>query len=474
MPTRTWSRPTRRSSRGWSRTWGPTPTTSSRSSTPPLDGELPLQLAGGPVGWAAGIQARNEQYTLDPDEINDLAVNPCPFRNPASIALGNTATLDCDAPTGLFAFLSGTIGETTERTVYGAFAEFALPVTDTFDVQLAARFEDYGGDVGSTIDPKLAVRWQVTPSVALRGSVSTTFRGPPQPFLQGRGTSLQFVGAVLAFKAVDTLGNPNLKPETADTANFGIILDRGPFYGSLDYWRFAFEDPFQVESFNAILGAYGSNGCEPGGAGVGSETCNLLSEHLVFQPGATGLVSEVQRFEVNWINGTDITTSGVDWLAQYDFSLGESGLLTVGTQGTHTLEYEVDDFRDINGVFLTEGGDFSGNLNDNRNQLTPLVDLQGNLFAKWSMGRHRVTAVLRYWGEYDDPEAIPSLQTIDSMTTVDVTYNVRLLNDALTLNLSAFNLLDEDPPRTQTDLNYDPYTHSAFGRMIKVGLVYQL
>ena len=173
-----------------------------------FNGETGIQLGGGNVGWAAGIQTRNEKYDLRPDAINNLSVNPCPFRDPSSITAGYTDSLDCGAPIGLFAFLSGTAPASTERTVYGGFFELALPFSDRLDAQFAMRFEDYGGNVGSTIDPKLALRFQATDALAIRASVSSTFRGPPQPFLEGRGTSLQFVGgATNAFKAIDTLGN---------------------------------------------------------------------------------------------------------------------------------------------------------------------------------------------------------------------------------------------------------------------------
>lgn len=437
-----------------------------------FDGVMDVELGGGNIGWAAGIQTRNEKYELNPDAINDLSINPCPFRDPASITLGHTASLDCASPTGLFAFLSGTAPAETERTVYGGFVELALPFSDRLDAQFALRFEDYGGDVGSTVDPKVALRFQATDAIALRGSVSSTFRGPPQNFLTGRSTSLQFVGPVSAFKAVDTLGNEDLDPEKALTSNLGVIFDFDRFYGSLDYWRFDFTDPFQIESFNSILTAYGANACTPGGAGVGSETCNGLGTHLVFQAGSAGNLTDIERLEVNWINGTDITTSGIDWLAEYDIDVAD-GVLTVGTQGTYTLEYEVDDFEDISGIFLEAGDDYAGNLNDNRNTLTPIVDLQANIFAKFSSGRHNAQVIGRYWGEYDDPEAISSLQKIDSMFTVDLNYTLSLMEDQMRVNVSVFNAFDEDPPRAQTDLNYDPYTHSAFGRMIKVGLVYQ-
>lgn len=225
-----------------------------------FNGELDVELGAGNIGWAAGIQSRNEKYVLDPDAINDLSINPCPFIDDASITLGHTASLDCTgSETGRFAFLSGTNPAETERTVYGAFVELALPFSERFDAQFALRFEDYGGDVGSTVDPKLALRLQATDALAFRGSISTTFRGPPQPFLEGKGTSLQFVAPTSAFKAIDTLGNSDLDPEKATTLNVGVILDLNRFYGSLDYWRFEFEDPFQVENFNAIVTAYSDN-----------------------------------------------------------------------------------------------------------------------------------------------------------------------------------------------------------------------
>lgn len=443
-----------------------------------FDGELGIELGGGMVGWAVGLQARNEKYDLVPAAINDLTQNPCPFVDPTSVTLGNVDTLDCSvstqtSATGLFAFLSGTDPVSTKRTIYGAFVELGLPVTEKLNAQLAARFEDYGGGVGSTIDPKLAVRFQATETIALRGSVSTTFRGPPQPFLEGRGTSLQFVGPTNAFKAVDTVGNPGLGQEEAVASNFGIIIDNGSFFGSLDWWRFDFEGPLQVENFNGIVSQYVALDCAPGGTGVGSANCTALADRLTFQAGSAQQAADISRIGITYINGGDIETQGIDWFAQYDFET-DMGMWSVGTQGTYTHEYDVGDFLTNDGVFTAAGGDFAGNLNDNRNTLTPLVDLQGNAFLKFSRANHRATLTARYWGEYEDEGAIAPLQDIDDMVTVDLNYNVSILDDKATINLSVFNMFDEAPPAVQTDLNYDPYTHSAFGRMYKIGLIYSL
>lgn len=195
-----------------------------------FSGQTGWELAGGTVGWAVGAQSRNEKYTVELSDNANLAINPCPFNDPASITNGNATAVgptSCTAPTGLFAFLSGSNEQDLERTIYGVFGELAVPVSDNFDVQLALRFEDYGGDVGSTIDPKIAAKWQINDMFALRGSASTTFRGPPLPFLQGRSTALDFVGPTNAFKAIDTVGNPNLEPEKAFATNLGLLFESG-------------------------------------------------------------------------------------------------------------------------------------------------------------------------------------------------------------------------------------------------------
>lgn len=437
-----------------------------------FNGETNIELGGGNISWAVGAQSRRERFQLDLNDVTNLALNPCPFNNPHSIVLGNTTTLDCgDGATGLFAFLSGTTEVRNKRTVYGLFGELAIPLADNVDLQAAIRYEDYGGKVGTTIDPKLAIRWQANDWLTVRGSASTTFRGPPQSLLSGRGTALAFVGAALAFKAIDTVGNPDLEPEEATAINIGFIVDTGNFYGSLDYWSFDFTDPLQVESFNAILDQYAANGCEDGGSGVGSANCNALRAQ-VFPIGTTA--AAVQRIERNWINGSDIDTSGIDLFAEYSFD-AFGGEASIGVEGTFTFEFESDALVLDAGIEVAPAQDYVGRLND-INSFTPLPELKGNIFATWNRGIHSVKYALRYVDEYEDQDAslvgdLAHLATIDDQVTHDIHYNVNVM-EGLRVSLSVFNVTDEDPPLAALDLNYDPLTHNAFGRMFKLGVTY--
>lgn len=434
-----------------------------------FSGETGIDLGGGNIGWALGAQSRRERYDLDLRDIADRTINPCPWTDPLAITLGFTPSLDCDPQTGRLAFLAASDEESTSRIVYGMFGELNIPLTDSFNIQAALRFEDYGGEVGSTIDPKLAFSWNVTEGFSVRGSASTTFRGPPQSFLGGTATALQFNAAVNAFKAVDIVGNPDLEPETAVTTNFGLIYQNERFYGSIDWWRYDFDDPLQTESAPQIVTAYLGQECFDGGAGVGTASCAALRTH-VFPLGtdAAGL----QRTVVNIINGSNITTSGIDAQANYDFDVGP-GVLTAGFEATYTLEYESDDFVDINGALLSRGGEFDGFLNDGNNPFQSIPGLKGNIYLKYVIGAHRFNLVTRYVTDYEDadPTILPQLADIDEQWTFDLHYNTTVAEN-LFLSLSVVNVTDEDPPQVSTDLNYDPYTHNPFGRMIKLGVRY--
>ena len=446
-----------------------------------VNGDTGIELSGGTIGWAAGLQARNEKYDTKLNDVADAAVEPCPWTNPFAVTLGfvtaDQLSPNCTVQFGLLAF--GVPGDefNTSRTVYAAFAEFALPVTDTLDIQAAVRFEDYGQDGGSTVDPKLALRWQATDWLALRGSVSTTFRGPPQSYLGGVDTILQNIPAANAYRAVNLVGNEDLDPEKAVATNFGVIFQSGGLFATVDYWYFDFSDPFQLESAGQILNAYGANQCQgngtpqnPFGAGVGTPVCDDLRPRFVPEGTTQAGLASVDTY---YINGSDISTNGLDFNVSYTFSDVGGGELTVGTEGSYVLEYESDDFVSLNGTVLAPGGDFVGYMNIGQNPFYPLPDLKGNAYVRYNLGGLRLGYTFRYTADYEDLGAHAlnqDLRDVDDMVMHDLTAIYSW--NSLTVAASVFNLTDEDPPEVYLPQNYDPYTHSALGRQYKLQLTY--
>ncbi len=478
-----------------------------------FSGETPWELSGGGVSWAAGLQARRDTFEVQTDAIGNPDLTPCPFNRQISVDLGlvsQQAFDDCQngvtAATGGFAFVTGSPEVNFSRGTYGAFGELQLPVTDQLSVQLALRFEQYEGETGNTLDPKIAAKWQITDSLALRASASTTFRGPPQQFLTGRNTALAFITPASAFRAVVTNGNEELKPESANAYNFGVIVQTpigdGDFYASVDYFRFEFEDPFQTESANQILDAFTDANCvDVVDSGTmtnvenpnrNASVCDRLDDQVILANSAS--LGSVSRIETNILNGGDFDTAGVDLFTEYTFPLF-SGEMGVGLEASHTLTYETDDFLTLSGVQLAEGDEFVGRLNDG-DPFTPKPRTKAAAFANFSQGIHSGNIYVRHVSGYNDirpprefnPDAnggagdpdtgpftgavINGFDRIDSHTTIDLNYNARLMDDKLRLSLSVFNLTDRDPPKAALDLNYDPFTHSAFGRLVKLGATY--
>lgn len=453
------------------------------------DGVITGEASNG-VGWALGAQYRQEEREVNPFELSNLDRNPCQsekenkqFRdsgrayNPDGTncaggdgVFGGEGAADDYTGSGPYYFLGGTTEFDGDQSITGIFGELAIPATENIDLQISARYEDYGGDVGDSFDPKLAARWQVTDALVLRGSVSSTFRGPTLNQLSGRTTTLSLVTAAgNVYKAIDTFGTPDLDPETADTLNFGALFNRDNvwrdsdnFSMSADYWAFNFKDPVVVESFNEIVdSAFSGEGgaFNPESPFASRITCGGPCEQAV------GL----ERVRVNIVNGPNIETDGVDLAINYSRPL-YAGDLDLTMQLTHVMSY------DVGALEPGEAFDGLGNVNNNTSLARPIVENKLKLGARYSAGVHSTNFVVNhtsgYIGYYGGSRT--PFRT-DNHQTYDLHYNLSLADLSPNLEESAvwvsiYNLTDEDPPLTPLDLNYDPYTHNPFGQMIKVGV----
>lgn len=353
-----------------------------------------------------------------------------------------------------------------DQDVHSLFFETALNISENLDIQLAVRYEDYGDS--DTFDPKLSGRYDVTDWLTLRGAVQTTFRGPDlDATAESRVTALSFVGPTAAFKAIDIVGNPDVQPEEAFTWNIGAVMN--PMENltvTLDYWTFDFENPIVVESFNDLVNAYVAGGA-----------AKEAVQSQIFCTGGTNDGScegaAIERIEVQTINGPSLETSGIDLFVDYLVEAGP-GMFNFGLDLSHTLEYEIDDYVK-GGVLVADSFDGAGFLNAGRSA-RPLPDLKGRARFEYTMGNHNASLFVNYTNSYDDERTglVGQGVSVDSHTTFDLHYQVRLMKEKLRLNLSATNLTDEDPPLARVDLNYDAYTHNGIGRMLRFGVVYTL
>ena len=250
-----------------------------------VTGEL-YEMAGGTAQFAAGYQHRSRRATGKAPDLHfpGLTVitgydSPTPFGQPNQYATEITNNLEC--ANCIFNFAD-------ERDVDAVFLELSLPFAENVESQIALRWEDYGGAIGSDVSPKVALSWRPIDELLLRGSYSQSFRAPNigvvnQAF-EAFGTTLldplrnQDVRAGLLPATNEnaqnnfsfTVGkpNPNLGTENADTFNLGIQwTPSGDLDGlsiGADAWRFEVEsrvlpqipraalDP-EIELFNQVV-----------------------------------------------------------------------------------------------------------------------------------------------------------------------------------------------------------------------------
>jgi iron complex outermembrane receptor protein len=139
-----------------------------------------------------------------------------------------------------------------DRDNYAAYADLEWDVTDSFLVQVAGRYEDFS-DFGSTTNGKLAMRFNATDWLTLRGAVSTGFHAPTPGQANVRTTITTFDGAT-GLQVEEGLvpptspiaianGGAELKEEEATNYSFGFTSEIGDFTSlTVDVYQIEVDD----------------------------------------------------------------------------------------------------------------------------------------------------------------------------------------------------------------------------------------
>ena len=139
------------------------------------------------------FDARSDLYIVEGNVTRDLgALRGVPIRLAAGAEIRReklSYDYDANANRDNFMFLVGNPDFGNDRGVEAAFVELSLPVTEDLNVQVAARYENYGDGVDSA-DPKISLLWRRTLSFSLRASAGTSFRAPSLFQAFGTQTSL--------------------------------------------------------------------------------------------------------------------------------------------------------------------------------------------------------------------------------------------------------------------------------------------
>ena len=241
--------------------------------------------------FAWGAEFRRETYSIQPGEPASYYFNP------------NTVDANGSARPGgsqVFPGLAPQSAGDWSRHNYALYADFETDLSDRLSGGIAARYEDYS-DAGSVLSGKLSLRYKLTDTLALRGTLSNGFRAPSlaqeyytavSAIVQNR--QLAYSGTFPATSDIAAAyGAKPLKPEKSTNFSLGLVWNpTDNFTSTLDAYQIRIDDRILYSS---------------------TIPANIPSK------GITG----VSYF----FNGADTRTRGVDWINAYNMDLGNYGEL---------------------------------------------------------------------------------------------------------------------------------------------------
>ena len=446
-----------------------------------ISGETGIELGGGPIAWALGGQYRYNRELRKYGALFNSDENPCPDRP------------SCADESGPLQFFGSNTDRDDDANVKAIFAELQLPVLDNVNVNFAIRHEAYQGNIGSTTNPKVAVKWQVADWLALRGTASTTFRAPG-PGLVGNSCNngVRVLGS--AYRAFQSCGNPDLKPEKADTFNLGAIVEIGGFTATVDYFNFKFKDELIEESGARLYATM-----FPGASNVncGNPAFAALQARFTFA-GACG-AANVARLRSFVINGPTTDTSGLEFRVQYDWDGWFDGRWAVGGEATYLIEYKRGEVTMLGADIPISPAEDRAGLSDLINDFFSYPELKANAFAAFVKGPLSIRWQTRFAEGTSPAFGSPLFVTVPNPGATtgaaacagastscagrdlvpvgksknfwqhDLVVRWEAPWDAV-VTASVQNLFDKDPPYAPSQYNYDYTSGNPLGRVFEIGV----
>jgi iron complex outermembrane receptor protein len=393
-----------------------------------ISGEA-FTLAERAVLMASGIEYRKEQVSDIPDE---------QFQR--GLIFGTEA-----------------VSASADRSQWAAYVEFAVPLLDELEMQLAGRYDHYS-DFGSTFNPKVAFRYTLTDDVTVRASWAQGFRAPSlaQIGLGPSESSIFFVDTyrcqatgldcgVLDYN-VSFSGNPDLDAEETESWNIGVFYasDSG-FDIGFDVWSITQDNKIDI-SFEEAYQAECNN--------QNSTVCRRLP------PVAGQSLGVLEQLDGSLRNVSSQDVAGIDLSTHYRLDANEYGALKFGLEWTYTQKFE----------------------KDRRNYLGEYQYPEHRWVASadWSLNNFGASLIFSYIGEFEDTPDIDFDGNLDFDQNTSRTVKAHVLTDLqgyydvnanLRLTLGINNLLDEDPPFAIGNGDDDLYgyvskVHNPRGRFI--------
>ena len=205
-----------------------------------LSRSLQTAMLPSPLNVGIGLEYRVEQFEVTAGGENSWFTDD---------SRGGLAEQGFGVGSNGFAGFSPDIAGTNNRGSYAGYVDLETNLSKNLLVGVAGRYEDFE-TFGDTLNGKFNTRWQATPMMALRGSVSTGFRAPTVGQANIQNTTTAFVGGMLENVGTYPVSHPlaqrkgaqELKPEKSFNLSAGTVVDVGSLNVTIDYYRVAVRD----------------------------------------------------------------------------------------------------------------------------------------------------------------------------------------------------------------------------------------
>lgn len=439
-----------------------------------LNGEVPLggfELPGGPIGAAVGYQFRDDKYLAIPSEEELAGVTWIGSSNRERASSGS-------------------------RNVDAYFAEFALPVLDNLEVELAVRHESFSTGQTATV-PEYGVTFAPLDWLTLRATAGEAFIAPTlqqllNPVTCGLGTVSDPFSTFEAWTTTCGGGNPNLDNETSDSKQFGFDIAFDDFDFSATWVQIDFRNRIvaknaqdilneEFEIFQAATGFSGSGkpSLEQLQAWVNDPRSN---KQILRSRGDVATILEICCR--GSINAEFVKVTAMDFDANYTFGFDNIGDFRVGLQATYVQEFLVQSDPE------SAPRDVAGKYNWGTGAAPELPPWKVNLRASWTNGNHSVVSTVHY---IDDlPYDGPSYSHMDffsgfyrpggifetgiyAWTDMDLAYTYRgleLFDGEMAMTIGSRNVFDREPQRSPEFMGVVGGLQDVMGRILYARVVY--
>jgi len=325
-----------------------------------------------------------------------------------------------------------------ERDSYALYVDLEKDVTDKLLLKGALRYEDYS-DFDSELVGQIAMQYDITDTIGLRGSIGTGFRAPT-PGQQGTtnvstrlpngipvATGLFPASSIVA----QALGATDLKPETSTNYTLGFTGETGPVSWTLDFYRIEVQDrTYAISTLDVST--------DPT---TGSDYDNYIA---LSNAGVVG--AETIGGVFYFTNAFDTITSGIDFVATMPMEWSNGSL----TDLSLSLNYNKSEFDSDPSEYLNDEDQY-----DFEN-FKP--EWRGVLSARHTMDALSFLVRANFYGSYtnsnnngpEDANGDPTLtfQDYDPVVMFDLegTYQ---FNDMFSLTLGGRNIFDEYPEKDE-------------------------